>query len=188
MEQILKLILSLFQYHTTASKNSSKSQPSPSSQTDRPEKPDSAVPDKAPYYLEKDGYYHWNKGYIGRISDHFSTKEMTCHCHFPDCYDQRISKDLIERLEKVRIEVNQPLIITSAYRCSEYQTYLRSAGVNSVVAKKSTHETGDAVDVVPKDRKMEGFEDICAKQFTSIGLANNFLHLDTRPGLRRWKY
>lgn len=182
MEQILKLILSLFEFH------SQKKAPSVSSPTDRPEKPDSSVPDKSPYYEEKDGYYHWNKGYIGRISDHFSTKEMTCRCSFPDCVDQRISKDLIEKLEKVRVELDQPMIVTSAYRCSEYQAYLRSSGTNTVVAKKSTHETGDAVDVVPKDKKMEGFEDICAKHFDSIGLASNFLHLDTRKGKRRWNY
>lgn len=113
---------------------------------------------------------------------------MDCNCSYKDCVEQRISKDLIQKLENVRIEVNQPLIITSAYRCTEYQTHLRSSGVNTVVAKKSTHELGDAVDVVPKDKNMEGFEDICAKQFDSIGLAKNFLHLDTRQGKRRWNY
>lgn len=113
---------------------------------------------------------------------------MTCKCSFPECKEQRISKDLIDKLEKVRLEVNQPLIITSAYRCTDHQASLRASGVNTVVAKKSTHELGDAVDVVPKDKKMEGFEDICAKQFDSIGLAKNFLHLDTRPGKRRWNY
>lgn len=186
IETIVKFIMSLLTSGTTASTSSSKKAPSPLLEA-RPEV-DSKVPDKAPYYLEKDGYYHWNKGYVGRISDHFSTKEMTCKCSFPDCYDQRISVSLIARLEKIRTELDQPMIITSAYRCSQHQEYLRSSGVNTVVAKKSTHELGDAVDAIPRDGKMEGFEDICAKQFDSIGLAKNFLHLDTRQGKRRWKY
>lgn len=185
---IVDFIMSLLTYHTTGSKSSSAKAPLLSSPENKPEKPDSGVPDKSPYYLEKDGYYHWNKGYVGRVSDHFSTRELTCRCSFPDCYDQRISKDLISRLEKVRTELGQPMVVTSAYRCSEHQAYLRASGVNSVVAKKSTHETGDAVDVVPKDKKMEGFETICGKHFDSIGLASNFLHLDTRIGHRRWKY
>jgi len=123
-----------------------------------------------------------------KVSSHFSTKELDCHCKYPQCKEQKISKDLIARLEKVREEVEQPLIITSAYRCSPYQADLRAYGVNTVVAKKSTHESGDAVDVQKKDRDMTGFETICAKYFDSIGLAKTFLHLDTRKGFRRWKY
>lgn len=122
------------------------------------------------------------------ISDHFGAKELTCRCKYEDCKEQRISADLIARLEKVRVELGQPLIVTSAYRCTEYQAHLRSSGVNTVVAKKSTHELGDAVDVVPRDGEMEGFAPICAKQFDSIGLAKTFLHLDTRKGFRRWNY
>lgn len=168
---MLKLILSLFQFH------SKKSQPSPSSPANN-----------SPKLKEDAGYYLWQKGEVLKLSPHFSTKEMTCKCKFPECKEQKISKDLITRLEQVRTEVNQPLIITSAYRCSAYQAHLRATGANTVVAKKSTHELGDAVDCIPKDGKIEGFEDICAKQFDSIGLAKNFLHLDTRQGKRRWSY
>jgi uncharacterized protein YcbK (DUF882 family) len=113
---------------------------------------------------------------------------MTCHCNYPDCKKQRISKVLIEKLGTIRKEIKQPLVVTSAYRCSKYQAFLRASGVNTVVAKLSQHELGNAADVVPKDGKMEGFESICAKQFDSIGLSDKFLHLDLRPGVRRWKY
>jgi uncharacterized protein YcbK (DUF882 family) len=95
---------------------------------------------------------------------------------------------LITKLDTVRIDINQPLIITSGFRCVKYQAFLRAAGVNSVVAKKSTHELGDAADIVPQDGKIEKFESICAKQFDSIGLAKNFLHVDLRIGKRRWNY
>jgi hypothetical protein len=177
IESIAKLIMSLLTSHTTASKNSSKKAPSPSSPTDN-----------SPKLREEGGFYLWDKGQSFTISKHFSTKEMTCRCSFPECKEQRISKDLIQRIEKIREEIAQPLIVTSAYRCTPYQQFLRSHGVNTVVASKSQHELGNAVDVVPKDRKMAGFEDVCAKQFESIGLAKDFLHLDTRPGKKRWNY
>ncbi len=164
---IVKLITNLLTSVTTGSKNSSTSQPSPS-----------AV----------EGYYVWNKGDNIALSPYFSTKEFSCHCNFPDCKKQRISKVLIEKLGTVRKEIKQPLIVTSAYRCVQYQAFLRAAGVNTVVAKLSQHELGNAADVVPKDGKLAGFEEVCAKEFDSIGLAKNFLHLDLRLGKRRWNY
>lgn len=122
------------------------------------------------------------------LSDHFSTKEMSCHCSYEACVEQRISKDLITRIEQIREDIKEPMIITSAFRCTPYQEHLRASGVNTVVAKKSTHELGDAVDMVPRSGMIKDFEADCAKQFESIGLASNFLHLDTRKGYRRWKY
>lgn len=174
---IVDLITHLLTSHTTASKSSSKKAPSPSSPMDN-----------TPKLREEDGFYLWEKGESFVISKHFSTKEMTCRCKFPECKTQRISKDLIQRIEKIREEIAQPLIVTSAYRCTPYQEFLRKHGVNTVVASKSQHELGNAVDVVPKDGKMVGFQDVCAKHFESIGLAKDFLHLDTRTGKRRWNY
>lgn len=156
---------------TGGSESNSKNQPSPSLGL-----------------REEEGYYVWNKGESYSLSKYFNTKEFTCHCHFPDCSKQRISKTLITRLDSVRSEVKQPLVVTSGFRCVKYQAFLKAAGVNSVVAKKSTHELGDAADIVPQNGNMGGFESICAKQFDSIGLATNFLHVDLRIGVRRWKY
>lgn len=95
---------------------------------------------------------------------------------------------MIVRLDLLRKEARQPIIVTSAYRCHEYQAFLRAAGVNTVVAKQSTHEQGNAVDAVPKDGKIDQFLLLAEKHFDSIGLAKNFLHLDLRNGKRRWNY
>ena len=137
---------------------------------------------------EEEGYYTWKKGDSLVLSKYFNTKEFTCHCQFPDCSKQRISKALITKLDNVRTELKQPLIVTSGFRCFKHQAFLRAAGVNSVVAKQSTHELGNAADIVPSNGNMEGFEDLCSKQFDSIGLAKNFLHVDLRIGKRRWNY
>jgi zinc D-Ala-D-Ala carboxypeptidase len=135
-----------------------------------------------------DEYYRWDKGQDLALSPYFSSREMSCHCSYPDCKKQMISKSLIGKLGTIRKEIGQPLIVTSAYRCTKYQEFLRAAGVNTVVAKLSQHELGNAADVVPKDGKMEGFEGVCSKEFDSIGLAKSFLHLDLRIGKRRWIY
>lgn len=177
INELVKLIMSLWISPTIESTNNSKSLPLASSPTV-----------EEPKLQEVDGYFVWSKGEVHKLSNHFSTKEMDCHCNYEACKEQRISKDLILRMEKVRQEVGEPLIITSAFRCTPYQEHLRATGVNTVVAKKSTHELGDAVDAVPKSGKGVNFEAICAKQFDSIGLADNFLHLDTRQGYRRWNY
>lgn len=169
---IVKLIMSLLTSTISGLKNNSTSQPSVS-----------------PAVKEDEGYYVWKKGEDLALGPYFSTKEMACRCSFPDCKKQRISKVLIEKLGTIRKEIKQPLIVTSAYRCVQYQAFLRSAGVSTVVAQLSQHELGNAVDVVPKDGKLVGFEEVCANQFEAIGIAKNFLHLDLRIGKkRRWAY
>lgn len=166
-------LVNLFVSIITGSKKNSKEQPS--------KKSGSSV-------KEEEGYYVWNKGENLPLSPYFSTKEFTCKCNFPECKKQRISKTLVVRLDLIRKEAKQPIIVTSAFRCTQYQAFLRSAGINTVVAKVSQHELGNAVDVVPKDGVIDKFLAICEKHFDSIGLAKNFLHLDLRNGKRRWNY
>jgi len=141
-----------------------------------------------PQLREVENYYLWDKGQVFKVSEHFSTKELSCQCSYTDCVEQRVSCHLIDKLEMIRIDVAEPLVITSAYRCTKHQEDIRNSGVSTVVAKKSTHELGDAVDCRPKSGMNSAFEGICSSEFTSIGVAINFLHLDTRVGYRRWKY
>lgn len=181
IDAIVKLIMSLLTFHTTESKNSSKKAPSLSSPT----------VDNSPKLKEEDGFYIWQKGEVHKLSDHFSTKEMDCQCNHESCKEQRISKELIQRLENIRIDVNQPLVVTSAFRCQKHQEDIRNSGVSTVVAKKqSQHELGNAVDVRPKDRQgIRGpFLLICEHYFTTIGLSDKFLHLDMRKDKIRWEY
>lgn len=136
---------------------------------------------------EEDGCYVWNKGDNLTLSPYFSTKEFTCHCSFPDCKKQKISKTLIVRLDLLRKEAKQPLVITSAFRCMKHQAFLRSSGIKTAV-NQSTHERGQAVDVAPKDGDIQALFLLAEKHFDSIGTAKNFLHLDLRNGKRRWDY
>lgn len=178
--ELVKTIISQLTSATTVSKGSSKSQPSPLLEVEL----------ISPPPILDNGYIIWAKGQANPISKHFNSKEMSCHCSYPECIEQRISQDLIQRIEKIREEVGQPLIITSAFRCPAWQAHLADIKVNTDVAQFSQHELGNAVDILPKDGKdiLTTFEVICSKHFDSIGLSDKFLHCDLRKGYRRWKY
>lgn len=185
IDVIVKLIMSLLTSRTTGSKDSSKKVVLPSSSHEV----------KEPELTEVEGYYVWQKEYSYPLSDHFNTELFECKCSNESCKEQRIFIDLVNKLEEIRTEIGQPITITSAFRCSAKQEQLREDAKNgtgqlTVVAKKSTHESGDAVDIRPKDGKdIQGnFLKVCASKFDSIGLANSFLHVDQRKGTRRWKY
>lgn len=140
---------------------------------------------------EDSNYYIWNKGdvYFLDKNQYFKTSEFACQCTNKDCKQQKIHKQIISKLVELRKEVNEPLIITSAFRCKKHQEALRKQGVNTVVAKTSTHELGDAIDVSPIRMKIKDFLGFCSKKFKAIGIANNFLHLDLRDEKeRRWDY
>jgi uncharacterized protein YcbK (DUF882 family) len=140
----------------------------------------------------ENGYIYWTKksdesGYI--VQKHFSLKEFECQCNLSSCTTQIMSEALLERLGAIREELNKPLKITSAYRCSAHQEEIRKSGVSTVVAKKSQHELGNAVDIQCNQVPMEKLLEISEKYFKSIGLAKTFYHVDMRDDkVRRWKY
>jgi uncharacterized protein YcbK (DUF882 family) len=138
----------------------------------------------------KGEFYVWDKSEPQtHISNHFTTKEMACKCTFKECREQKIAKELIDRLEKLRDATKDPIRVHSAYRCSAYQAHLRNQGVSTVVAKKSQHEEGKAVDVSSSALTSKALEKLASLYFKSIGLASNFLHLDLRDDkVRRWDY
>lgn len=134
-------------------------------------------------------YFIWQKGEKEKINEYFSTSEFSCQCKNDDCKEQKISIEFINSLTDLRKALGQPLTITSGFRCKKHQEALRSSGVNTVVAKTSTHELGEAADVKAKNTEIEDFLIEAAKHFKSIGIAHTFLHLDNRRDkVRRWNY
>ena len=129
-------------------------------------------------------YFTWTKGTNQRLSTHFLTDEFDCHCIHSNCKDQKISVDLIERLELVRQAVG-PITVTSGYRCARYQARLLSLPEVETV-KNSKHCTGDAADIQTND--IQALYKTVARYFTAIGVAKTFIHVDTRPGKHSWTY
>lgn len=124
----------------------------------------------------------WNRGVIKPLSQNFSTKEFTCPCGI--CRDQRVSKALIDKLQRIR-DVVGPITVTSGFRCALYQEALKKRGYKT--AKKSMHLEGQAADIVAAD--MDKLLEECEKEFQAIGIAKNFLHVDLRTDKkRRWAY
>lgn len=138
---------------------------------------------------QENGYYVWNKGDHAHLSAHFQTSEFECRCKNEECAEQRISVELINRLEWLREAAKSSLRCHSGFRCAAKQEQIRKSGVSTVVAKVSTHEKGDAADVSTSAGTPKELLKLAAMKFKSIGIAVNFLHLDLRDdAVRRWNY
>lgn len=126
-------------------------------------------------------HYQWPTGTRVKLSTNFYTTEFEC----PVGEYQQISVDLVSRLQRVRDEYNDSITVTSGNRTPEYQEQLAARGYKT--AKNSQHVLGNAVDITARD--MDKLLEICAKHFNAIGIARNFLHVDTRDDRpRRWSY
>ena len=139
--------------------------------------------------IDKDGYYVWKKGDVYPFNKYFSSAEFSCKCSHKECVDQKVSKILIDKLTELREAVQEPLKISSGYRCAAHQDDVRKSEVSTVVAKNSQHELGNAADVVPTRTPTSQLEKIAARFFDAIGVASTFIHVDLRTGAkRRWIY
>jgi len=128
-------------------------------------------------------YFIFKKGESVQLSKNFNSLEMQCKCRNADCVEQRISRDLIESLQKLREDYGKSITITSAYRCNKHNT---SIGSNPT----SQHIPGNAVDVAAAD--LNDLYKKAEKYFDAIGDARSkgkFVHLDVRRDKkRRWDY
>lgn len=130
--------------------------------------------------------FHWNRGEIVPLSEHFSTQEFTCQCG--KCEAQTISAVLVERLEALRNDVMLPLLIRSGYRCRAHQLALAESGLPTAKGT-STHELGEAADIAVKGMAGHRVASRAAVYFNAIGTAKTWIHVDLRSNkIRRWSY
>jgi uncharacterized protein YcbK (DUF882 family) len=123
-----------------------------------------------------------------QITDHFTSKEFECPCSA--CIDNFIEKDLVEKLEGIRVKLG-PLKINSGYRCPEH---------NKAVGGEpnSAHMSGLAADIQPIPVNVDDLDKLyneCFAQFDNIGDGRRlrFVHVDVRAkkpdGKKRtWTY
>lgn len=135
------------------------------------------------------GYFIWNKGDRGSLSPHFFMQEFVCHCTYPECVEQRISEDLIERLDVSRDHYGDAILVTNGYRCKRHQKDLTS-DPNVETVKNSQHVLGNAVDIEPVTKlHMAIFPLTLNMYFKAIGTGLRGFHVDTRDDkMRRWTY
>lgn len=117
--------------------------------------------------------------------DHFSEKELTCPC---GCGRQEMNDVFMNRLVRVRKLCNFPFIVTSAFRCPDYNDSISSTG------REGPHTTGRAVDIQVSGSKSHRILSIALTQrMLGIGLnqkgshKKRFIHLDDlTDGPRPW--
>lgn len=99
----------------------------------------------------------------------------------------RVSREMIEALDRVRAAVGHPLRITSGYRDPEHNA--RVGG-----AKHSRHMVGDAVDIdisrLNEAQRYTLMWHLLAEGFTSFGsyAGSTFIHADMRPKACIWRH
>ena len=107
--------------------------------------------------------------------EYFSIEELKCK-GTDEC---QMDTEFMKKLEALRKEFNQPMIITSGYRHESYNQVIEGA-------KNSTHLYGKAVDVLVSGKTAYRLMKLAIQHgFTGIGVSqrgshdSRFLHIDT---------
>lgn len=105
------------------------------------------------------------------MSDYFTKEELRCKC---GCDQELIDKEFLELLDDLRGIVGKPFIITSGYRCSEYNKDVSSTGSNG------PHTLGRAVDIKADSKLKFEIVEKAIRHFDCFrfGIAKNFIHID----------
>jgi uncharacterized protein YcbK (DUF882 family) len=113
-----------------------------------------------------------------QISEHFNLREFQS----PDTEEVKIYPEVIEKLEQLRMYIDKPIMIHSAYR-----TALHNRKVGGV--KNSYHCQGMAVDISSLGVSLDELKKYAlAVGFKGIGIyrTKGFIHLDIGPE-RTWE-
>ena len=122
------------------------------------------------------------------IGKYFSHDELKC----PHCGKNGMQQEFIDKLDELRERIGMPMVLSSAYRCPEYNAQISSTGMTG------PHTTGRAVDVLIYGKNAHMLvKTAMGMGFTGIGISqkgpheSRFIHLDdlvlkTRPWV--WSY
>lgn len=120
---------------------------------------------------------------MGNLTENFSEWEFTCKC---GCGKNEVEMEFVELLQKIRNRAGIPMRINSACRCEEHNKAVKGA-------KNSAHVRCIAVDVEAKSTRARYYILEAAHYYgiNRIGVARNFIHLDTDDTLPKdvfWLY
>ena len=108
---------------------------------------------------------------------YFSDAELKCRCGNCDSDGSEMNGAFMDKLMRIRSTLAFPLIITSAYRCSEYNDAISSSGENG------PHTTGRAIDIAIRgEDAISLIEEAIKENMTGFGINQKgtarFIHLD----------
>lgn len=119
---------------------------------------------------------------------YFTRDELKC----PHCGECHMKPEFLVRIDTLRERFGKPLIVSSGYRCPEYNAMISHTGTTG------PHTTGQAVDIVISGRDAYDLLSLALQMgFTGIGInqkgdyGKRFIHLDTLKGDTRpwvWTY
>jgi hypothetical protein len=93
------------------------------------------------------------KGADLKLSEHFTAKEFQCTC--ANCNVTLVSAELVEFLEYIRVQIGEPIQVTSGYRCKPHNKFVGGA-LNSL------HTEGLAADFRTVSRNnLEALYSLC---------------------------
>ena len=110
-------------------------------------------------------------------TDHFTDKELECSC----CGVSTMQPQFMESLERIRVEMNRPLKLSSAFRCSKHNQKVSSTGPNGPHTDHG--HGGQAVDILISGSDALRLMEVARKYgMSGIGVKQNgknrFIHLD----------
>lgn len=115
---------------------------------------------------------------MAKDGKYFRVKEFVCRGSGKNL----IKQELIDKLDALREDFGQPIIVTSGYRSPEYNKKIGGA-------PNSTHMQGIAADITARD--LDRLYELCLKHFDAVGdgRKKGFCHVDLRSDkIRRWDY
>jgi len=105
----------------------------------------------------------------------------------PHCGDRGMVTTFLDKMDSIREDFGRPLVVSSGYRCSHYNSIVSSTG------KSGPHTTGRAMDVLVSGEDAYEIIALAPKYgITGIGVSQKgphnkrFLHLDDLKHLRPW--
>ena len=121
-------------------------------------------------------------------SQYFTKDELMCKC---GCEQAPMWKKFLARLDALRWRYNQPIVLSSAYRCPDHNAKVSSTG------RTGPHTTGKAVDIQCMGHNAHRILVLAVELgFNGIGVSQKgggrFIHIDdlddngTRPWV--WSY
>ena len=105
----------------------------------------------------------------------FTEAEFACS----HCRQEQMQQEFITALDKIRREFGKPIIVSSGYRCPEYNAQISSTG------ERGPHTTGWAVDIAIAGAEAHALIDLALSHLvTGVGIKQHgpfegrFIHLD----------
>ncbi len=111
--------------------------------------------------------------------DHFSRSELAC----PTTDELRLATGFGEALERLRVELDAPIYLTSACRSPTHNAKVGGHPRSLLLTVNGHWGTGGccAIDVVATDGEYRAkIISLALDQDWSVGVASNFIHLDQR--------